>query len=610
MSKSFKMKNFFKISLFAFLSSVLMITGCSKVLEETNRSNILPDYFNTPGGIDAALVGAYSNIRNWYCQEGMCYNTMIGTDEHVAGFGTSGNFHTYTIQTGDGAIQSIWDWSYRSINSCNAVLENIGNAGLSAAEQARISGEAKFLRGYFYFMLVQTFGDVTLTTSVASSPSTEGKRDPIAVVYDQIVKDLTESITELPFKANPTPGRAAKGAAKHLLAKVLLTRGWSAAAKPTDFTDAYNQALDLINNKALYGNGSGSLDLWTDFEDVFREGNEYGREVLWVVDRNNDPKGSETTGIGTGNPGGKFNGAAFYQRPNYPIFNTNINAGITGAPSVTANPVDRDIQYGRPFGRVRPSNYTLNTAFAERTNDSRYEKTFQTFWLFNRPGPLSAQTPVTITVTRGSNPADPSSALTTYTWVKGVDTAIKLWGSNTIAEANRRASKSVLVLPSQYDVNFFPPMKKHDDVTRLHTNDASDRPFIMMRFAETYLIAAEAAFKLGNNGNAANMINVLRTRAAFRTTNSPAQNAAAALANQITSADINIDFLLNERTRELFGEWMRWYDLVRTKTLQSRLATYNPIANFNPTRDYLIPIPQSQINLVTTGPAYPQNPGY
>lgn len=601
------MKNFFKLSLFALLSSVLLTTSCNKVLEETNRSNISPEDFATPGGIDAAVAGAYSNIRNWYCQEGMCYNTMLGTDEHLTGFGTgSPQFATYTIQTGDGNVQSIWDWSYRSINSCNGVLENLPSLSIPTADKTRLSGEAKFLRGYFYFMLVTTFGDVSLTTAFATSPSTSAKRDPIAAVYDQIVKDLTEAITELPAKGNPTPGRAAKGVAKHLLAKVLLTRGWSSAAKPTDFTDAYNQAMDLINNKSLY-----TLELEVNFADVFKEGNEYGKEILWVVDRNSDPKASETTGIGTGNPGGKFNGSLFYQRPNYPTFQANLNNGITGAPTVNQNPiVDRDIQYGRPFGRVRPSNYTFNTAFAERSNDSRYDNTFQTFWMFNRPGPLSAQTPVTIKVTRGSNPGDPTSPLIEYTWIKGVDTAIKMWGSNTITEADRRASKAVLVLPSQYDVNMFPPMKKHDDVTRLHTNDASDRPFILMRFAETYLIAAEAAFKKGDNAAAATLINVLRTRAAYRSTNTPAQNTAAAAANQITAADINIDFILTERTRELFGEWMRWYDLVRTKTLQSRLAAYNPVAAFNPTRDYLRPIPQSQINLVTTGPKYPQNPGY
>ena len=604
------MKVLFKISCFVVISSLLFTASCSRVLDEQNRSNIQPDYFKTPGGIDAAVIGAYSNIRNWYCQEGMCFNSMIGTDEHIAGFGTSGNFHTYTLQTGDGAIQSIWDWSYRSINNCNGVIELASQAGISAAEATKLTAEAKFLRAYFYFTLVQTFGDVSISTSFASSPSTEAKREPVAAVYDLIVKDLNDAIADLPFKANPTPGRAAKGVAKHLLAKVLLTRGWSSAAKPSDFSDAYAQALDLITNKSQYGNGSGTVDLWQDFADAFKEGNEYGRETLFVIDRNTDPRGAETTGFGTGNPGGKFNGSLFYQRPNYPIFNTNINNGITGAPAVSANPVDRDILNGRPFGRVRPTNYALSTAFAERVNDSRYEKTFQTFWIFNRPGPLTSGAPVTITVTRAADPNNPMGPTATFTWVKGVDTAIKLWGSNTITEADRRASKAVLVLPSQYDNNFFPPMKKHDDITKLHTNDASDRPFILMRFAETYLIAAEAAFKAGNTANAAAMINVLRSRAAFRTTNTGAQNTVAAAAMQITPAQVTIDFLMDERTRELYGEWTRWYDLVRTKTLPSRLATHNPIAGFNPSRDMLRPIPQSQINLVTTGPAYPQNPGY
>jgi starch-binding outer membrane protein, SusD/RagB family len=605
------MKLITKIAGFILITAVLLFTaGCQKILEEQNRSNILPDYFKTSGGVDAAVIGAYSNLRNWYCQEGMCYNTMIGTDEHIAGFGTSGNFHTYTLQTGDGAIQSIWDWSYRSINNMNGVLEFAPSAGLSDANLKRLIGEAKFLRAYFYFMLVQTFGDVSINTTFASSPTTSATREPIAAVYDQIIKDLTEAIVDLPFKSSPTPGRAAKGTAMHLLAKVYLTRGWSSAAKPTDFTTAYDTAVSLINNKGLYGNGSGSLDLWQDFADVFKEGNEYGREILWVVDRNTDPKGAETTGFGTGNPGGKFNGSLFYQRPNYPIFNTNVNAGITGAAEVKVNPVDRDIQNGRPFGRVRPTNYALSTAFAERVNDSRYEKTFQTFWIFNRPGPLTSGAPVSITVTRAANFNDPLGPTAQYTWVKGVDTAIKLWGSNTITEADRRVSKAVYVLPNQYDNNFFPPMKKHDDVTRLHTNDASDRPFILMRFAETYLIAAEAAFKAGNTTNAAAMLNVIRSRAAYRSANDAAQNAAAAAAMQITPADVTLNFILDERTRELFGEWMRWYDLVRTKSLESRLTMYNPIANFNPSRDYLRPIPQSQINLVTTGPKYPQNPGY
>ena len=573
---------------------VVLLGGasCKRVLIETNRSNIAPDYFKTPGGVDAGVIAMYSNLRNWYCQEGMCYHTMIGTDEHLPGFGTSGNFHTYTLLTSDGALQSIWDWSYRSINNANGVLEFAPEAGLSAADRTRLMAEAKFMRAFYYFTLVQTFGEVSISTAFITSASTAAKREPISAVYDLIVKDLTEAFAELPVKPTPTQGRAGKAAALHLLAKVYLTRGWSTAAKATDFTDAYNTANQLITTKATYG-----VDLWADFADVWKEANDYSnKEVLFMVDRNTDPKGAETTGFGTGNPGGKFNGANFYQRPNYPIFTVNVNEGITGAPAVTTNPVDRDLVNGRPFGRVRPSNYTLNVAFADRTNDTRYGKTFQLLYVFNRPGPLAAQNPVNITVTRASNPNDPmGSPLATFTWQKGVDTALVLTGKTTVTEAERRASKAYLVTTNKYDVNFFPSMKKHDDVTRAHTNDASDRPFPLMRLAETYLLAAEAAFKAGNLTNAKNMINAVRARAG---------------ALPISEADVTLDFMLDERTRELFGEWMRWYDLVRTRSLASRLAAYNPISNFNANRDYLRPIPQSQIDLVTTGPKYPQNPNY
>lgn len=581
-----------KLSCLVFAVIMLAGAGCKRVLDETNRSNIAPDYFKTPGGIDAAVVAMYSNLRNWYCQEGMCYNTMIGTDEHLPGFGTSGNFHTYTLQTNDGAVQSIWDWSYRSINNANGVLQFAPQAGLAAADQTRLIAEAKFMRAYYYFTLVQTFGDVSLSTAFVTDASTAAKRDPIASIYDLIVKDLTEAVAELPAKPTPTQGRAGKAAALHLLSKVYLTRGWSTAAKTTDFNDAYTTANQLITNKATYG-----VDLWADFADVWREGNDYSnKEVIFMIDRDNDPKGAETTGFGTGNPGGKFNGANFYQRPNYPIFTVNVNEGITGAPTVSTNPVDRDVAYGRPFGRIRPSNYVLNTAFSDKTNDTRYNKTFQLIYMFNRPGPLAAQTPITITVTRAANPNNPmGSALVPYTWQKGIDTAIIITGKATVTEEERRASKAYLVTNNKYDVNFFPSMKKHDDLTRAHTNDASDRPFPLMRFAETYLNAAEAAFKANNLTNAKNMVNVVRARAG---------------ALPVSESDITIDFLMEERTRELFGEWMRWYDLVRTKTLASRLAAYNPISGFNANRDYLRPIPQSQIDLVTTGPKYGQNPNY
>ena len=133
-----------------------------------------------------------------------------------------------------------------------------------------------------------------------------------------------------------------------------------------------------------------------------------------------------------------------------------------------------------------------------------------------------------------------------------------------------------------------------------------------MRLGETYLIAAEAAFKTNRPGDAATMMNAVRTRAAYRTTNTPAQNATAVTALQITSGTVTLNYILDERTRELFGEMHRWFDLTRTRTLVERAKLYNEMALPN-IKDFhvLRPIPSaSQLDLLTNRDKFPQNPGY
>jgi hypothetical protein len=121
--------------------------------------------------------------------------------------------------------------------------------------------------------------------------------------------------------------------------------------------------------------------------------------------------------------------------------------------------------------------------------------------------------------------------------------------------------------PSQYTTEFFPTLNKYDSRNRTSVNGFSTRPNIIYRLAETYLIAAEAYFYLNNPAQAATYINVVRTRAA-----APGRTAQM----QITPAQVNIDFILDERTRELAGEMMRWYDLKRTGKLVERVKAYNP----------------------------------
>jgi starch-binding outer membrane protein, SusD/RagB family len=129
---------------------------------------------------------------------------------------------------------------------------------------------------------------------------------------------------------------------------------------------------------------------------------------------------------------------------------------------------------------------------------------------------------------------------------------------------------------------------------------------VLFRLGEVYLIAAEAALGLNNLTEAAANINVLRTRAA-----SPAHKTDPAF--QVTPAQINLDFIMDERERELAGEFNRWYDLVRPGPtfFVNRVQKWNPKARPNvQAKHALRPIPQSQIDGVVTGPKYPQNPGY
>jgi len=394
----------------------------------------------------------------------------------------------------------------------------------------------------------------------------------------------------------PFLGKTATSAtAKYLLAKTYLTRGWSTAAASDDFQKAYTLCTELIANKATYG-----LDIWQDFASVNAKANDYGKEVLLVIDHSSDLKYGEYT-TGSAASGAKENKSNFYFRPNYPTINANYPA--SGGSSVMV----RDVANGRPFIRVRPNGpYLLNQAFADRVNDSRWDKTFQVAWIANNGA---------ITTPRG-------------TLTPGVDTAI--WTPPfEVTPARRAAFKGIIVTPSgapkndptsksSWDPAMFPSLTKYDDPTRAQMNDASTRPFVMFKFSEVYLLAAEAAFKGGGTlQNAADMLNVLRQRAAYRSNKTGAQNAAASLAMTITPAQVTLDFILDERTRELYGEYQRWWDLTRTKTLASRLNTWNKVEAYpkysasNPADAFMLrPIPQTQIDLVTQGPAFPQNPGY
>ncbi len=472
--------------------------------------------------------------------------------------------------------------------------------------------QAKFLRAFWYFYLVQTWGDVPLHTEFITLPSQSAKRDPAAEVYKLIIQDLTEAAAALPDKPTaPFLGKAAtKPAALFFLAKAYLTRGWLTNSQ-ADFAEAAKISNDIITNKGVYG-----LDLWQDFGDAFVPANDYGKETLFVSDHSNDAKYGYYR-LGSGESGGFANNLTpWFTNWNYPNnsgINSFVNASGVLVNSGTSTMI-RDSYYGRPYQRIRPNsvkqtsgenvgkNYFLDQAFVKRDIDSRFANTFYTVYISN--------TTVTNTPTAANNKRGIG-----YTMQMGVDTAVWITDYEVVGAPQfngTRPFKGIIAPPSLWKSDLYPAIKKHMDPSRgSNFNDPSTRPVVITRFSEVYLIGAEAYLMSGNKAKAAELLNVVRQRAAYRKTNTAAQNAAAATAMTITADDVTVDFILDERSRELFGEWMRFQDLVRTKTLVRRLKAWNNEAGPYVKDFHLLrPIPQSQIDRTVEGPAFPQNPGY
>ena len=590
----------------------LSSTGCEKILEEHPQSQVVPTYFNSPSGVLGGIAGVYNDLRSDWGTEGFTVEMQAGTDEFIQGASSGGGVaYTYNGLNGSN-FGAAWSVAFQDINTLNGVLQYGQTVDLPDVTRKQYLAHAKFLRGFWYFYLVQTFGDVPLHTTFITVPSQADTRQPVAQVYEQIIKDLTEAAADLPNQPTaPFLGKAAtKPVAQLLLAKAYLTRGWlnNTAA---DFTQAAALCADIIANKSTYG-----LDLWQDYGDAFVPANDYGKETMFVSDHVADPKYGYYTVGGAAAGGAAQNLTPWLTQWNYPT-NSTINAYKTAAGTLAfsgPSSMIRDSYYGRPFIRMRPNSdkvktgdnagksYFLDQAFVKRDVDSRYANSFFTAYIANTS---ATNTPTAANNSRGIG----------YSTVVGQDTAV--WMPDfEVAGAPQfvgtRPFKGIVVPPSLWNNAIFPALKKFMDPSRgSNFNDPSTRPVVLYRFSDVYMTGAEAYFKAGDATKAAALINVVRQRAAYRKTNTAAQNAAAVTAQTITSADVTVDFILDERSREFFGEWQRWLDLVRTRSLVRRVKAWNQeaapyVQDFNMLR----PIPQSQIDRVVDGPKFPQNPGY
>ena len=551
-----------KIKIFLFAAAMLLSTACHNLLDEDVRSQITDNHLNTATGFNEGVNASYSFIRSFYgFNEHGPTATVFGTDEFTNGFDGSQksfNFYDFGLNPRHAVVTGLWSNLYIAINTCNAVITRAPIVeGVEESLKTRRVAEVRFLRAQYYFLLVQMFGPVHLSLTEVQGVETSATRAPVPEVYKVIIDDLNFAIQNLP-NVNSEYGRATKPAAEHLLAKVYLTKAGSSAKEADDYSKAATLARNVINNY--------NFQLLDDYIKVFEQGEgEKNAEVVWSVQNS---KNMATAGqVGCCDGGNTMHSYFLMKYDDLPG-------------------MERDTENGRPWARFRPTRYTLEQIF-DRELDDRYEKIFKRVFYTNRPGTYTINGRQ-ITLAMG-------------------DTALYLTDREWTQEEINRANYAVWT-PSRQNERVYPTLTKFLDPERTDVQEMrGSRDYLLYRLAETHLIAAEALMMDGRKEEAVEHINIIRRRAAKKGT-TEAETLANKNAMEITADQLDIDFILDERSRELLGEMTRWFDLVRTGKLLERVKKHNPDASNIQPFHVLRPIPQEQID--RTDNDFPQNEGY
>ena len=566
---------FYSIAALSFLAT----TACSdSYLDEKIYSSYTPETVDDVNGSLLGLHKRVGNILGISGQQGYWGIWQDGTDVGAPGDiqGVERPFYQYgELDSENAGVSFLWEKLYQIVSGANVIIANS-----SSATPAQIA-EARFFRAWAYDQLVTGWGDVPLLTEPVTTPRTDFTRTPKAEVDKVIDEDLQFAMENLPeVNALVKEARISKDAARILAGQAYNRMGYQYG--DSQYYSKAEQACTAVINSGNYKliserYGKFTLEAGDFYADMFRYGNQRrsqgNTEVIWNFEQENNASV----------PNGTIDNAQ-HRRNWVPAFHK--LSGMQNADSIG----------GRGNGRLRLSNYVKYCIYSKDDIRNSNFNIRRVMW-YNRPGWEGATYYLDKNGYRvpNDNADDPDV----------VSTVQASYGSRVYCHAGDTLN---VFYPHTTKWGAYDP---NDDFGYAMVKD-----FPMMRFAEAYLLRAEARVRQNNMTGAAEDINVLRDRAfklARLAENNPTLGA-------VSASEKNIDFILDERIRELVGEENRRFTLMRTGELTNRvnmmkhpsLIETEPtkqISGFNPEKHVLLPIPLANIQL-NKDAELTQNPGY
>lgn len=645
------------------------LTSCADFLDEKLTTEQNTDYFDTNEGVESLITGIYYNLRFHFSFEWGYSTTNYGTDEFiVGGDGSNAMWSSYIsslnsdipeVNVNTTHAYDVWDNMYTGIASANTLIEKCENYTGSMKEEAL--GTAHFMRGFNYFKLVSQYGGVPIKLTTSNTVEREFTRATAQEVIEQVLADLQEAYNRLPASES-VEGKLTQSAAAHFLAKAYLWRAseindsWNASTKDADLDNVIKYASEVISKHPLAGN---YRDLWA-YTTPDGDNEKLSEIVLAAQFTANDATqgsyGNEQhlyfLNIYRDLPGmaRDISGGREYQRLRTTYYTYNVYDHLDDSRLWKS--------FRTKFNCTQQSTAGSNATYEagdrgiifmlNQPGDTRFESEWNKETV--KDGETGKLVPTVFAIypkgsTADSNPMEADTYLKYYApcskYLDGSRKTVSQEGGYRDGILARSAEDYLFIAEAyirkgEYSkaVEYINPLRRRaawkanedresyiDGGAAWNENALGWSVYTSIAGIGTY--CDRSSYYESNNvpmGSLDTQASDLEITDITSVSNLPAEDQAICEKLGYSSAyDVAMCFLLNEKTREMCGEFVRWEDLARTKTLVARAKAFNKDAAPNIQEHHCLrPIPQSFLDIIQKdGHALTaeekkamQNPGY